>query len=386
MAFATAAYACVSGARPAAATPFAGVAAEHRAYQAVGLSFGRIFDLTGAPAATGFGAVSNAVFGLDSELPVAPLAGVRLAARAASASVQQRLAGRRLPGIAPFRFDGPATTFSFWRNAFFPRFFGVANALALSRISDRAVATPTAETETTTFIYPVSDAPVASGPRFFSPSTPSAPELTASPSSPLPLGGPTLDSSFAQHLQRQASNGFTQRSFSSAPSSAVRLQWDKLGGRVSFPVAVLGKHVSVNLNADLEHLYRHDATASPYLPLDAGAQPASQALPDPAVRYFPNYVDVVHSTLTAGASLPLTRDVVLSARYDTQVYRGSYGAAIGQSVTERKDQYQGTVTYTIPKTANSVSVLFRNQQYHDAVLPTYNVNANREDLNFTVRF
>jgi hypothetical protein len=58
----------------------------------------------------------------------------------------------------------------------------------------------------------------------------------------------------------------------------------------------------------------------------------------------------------------------------------------GQSVTERKDQVQGAFTYTIPKTQSSLSVQFRNQQYHDPTVPSYNFNANRGDLNFTVRF
>jgi hypothetical protein len=48
--------------------------------------------------------------------------------------------------------------------------------------------------------------------------------------------------------------------------------------------------------------------------------------------------------------------------------------------------YSATVTYNIPKTTSSVSALFRNQKYTDNVIPSYNFNQNREDLNFTVRF
>jgi hypothetical protein len=44
------------------------------------------------------------------------------------------------------------------------------------------------------------------------------------------------------------------------------------------------------------------------------------------------------------------------------------------------------LTYTIPRTQSSLSVQFRNQQYRDSAVPSYNFNANRGDLNFTVRF
>jgi hypothetical protein len=95
---------------------------------------------------------------------------------------------------------------------------------------------------------------------------------------------------------------------------------------------------------------------------------------------------MTHATVAAGASVPLSRDLVFAAAYNNQQYGGKYGTTLGQNISETKQQYQGTLTYNIPKTTSSVSFLFRNQVYKDGVLPSYNFNGNREDVTFTIRF
>ena len=146
----------------------------------------------------------------------------------------------------------------------------------------------------------------------------------------------------------------------------------------------------------LERLYRLDKTAYAYVPFNpatGGPDPASGAALNAylaggatPVLFFPNYIDEYHNTIDVSGTVPLTRDLVLGLGYNTQTYHGAYGTTVGQNIAQRKDQYQGTLTYNIPKTTSSISALFRNQKYSDNVLPTYNFNQNREDLNFTIRF
>jgi hypothetical protein len=104
------------------------------------------------------------------------------------------------------------------------------------------------------------------------------------------------------------------------------------------------------------------------------------------VLYYPNYIDEYHTTLGGGLTIPIARDLSLGAVYSTQTYHGSYATTLGQNINERKDQYTLSATYNIPKTTSSVSAFFRNQKYTDGVLPTYNFNQNREDVNFSIRF
>ena len=91
-------------------------------------------------------------------------------------------------------------------------------------------------------------------------------------------------------------------------------------------------------------------------------------------------------TLSAAASLPLTRDLALGGTYSTQRYGGSDGTTATQNISERKDYYTGSLTYSIPRTNSSISFVARNYRYVDDVVPSFNYNENRQDLNFTVRF
>jgi hypothetical protein len=173
-------------------------------------------------------------------------------------------------------------------------------------------------------------------------------------------------------------------------------------------VAAFGRTIDVNLAGTLEHLRRADTSSYLYVPYnpasasyDAGALAnvvAAGGTVDAvtgklltagtsAVLYAPNDVDLYHLELAAGASLPLTPDVVFHTRYSDQRYTGSYGTTTLQpNVNGTKDQVDVGLTYTVPKTSSSVGLNFRNSTYKDATLSSFNLSQNGEDVNFTIRF
>jgi hypothetical protein len=199
-----------------------------------------------------------------------------------------------------------------------------------------------------------------------------------------------------QHLEELTPNGFGQLAYGPGFASGVKLKEDRIEGGLQFGLPLFGKPLALNLSAAIEHLKRNDKTTAPYVPFNpttGTADPTSQGLATAyaaaggtPVLFYPNYIDMYHQTWAAGATVPVTRDVVLGAIYNTQTYYGSYGLTLGQNISERKDIYTLSATYNIPKTTSSITALFRNQKYTDNVLPTFNFNQNREDVNFTVRF
>jgi len=421
----------------------------------IGLSVSRIFDFAdlsdsegmtfvqSAPnsnaAGNGFGVVSDTVFGLDAQVPLAfiPLGsahehpiifaegayskftpnyyttpavtdsaavvGLRLKISQAVATIQYQAVGPNFLDGAPLQYFGPApATFQFWRGNFFPQFFGFANNVAINTTFDGITpgCTGTACTRNNpslTYMYPVFNPFVASGPQYFSAFAPNTQGFTANVTSPIRIGDTNLNGRvLAQHLQELTPNGFGQLAYGPGYASSVRLKFDKLEGGLQFGVPMFGQRVAFNLSAAVEHLDRNDRTAASYVPFNigTGAQDASSAALLGAYLagggapplFYPNYIDEYHTTLAAGASVPVARDLVFGLAYNSQTYHGSYGTTLGQSMAERKDMYDATLTYNIPKTTSSISALFRNQKYTDAVIPTYNFNQNREDVNFSIRF
>jgi hypothetical protein len=423
----------------------------------IGLSVSRIFDFVdlsnsqganfyqsapnGNPAANGYGAISNTVFGVDFQLPLAfitlgrdrtqhpvifgegawskntpdfyntpaitdsaAIVGLRMKIFQATATVQYQSVGANFLVGGPLRYFGPAPpTFQFWRGNYFPQFFGFANNLAINQIFDGAVTPGCAGTACTrnnanfSYIYPVFNPFVASGPQYFSAFAPNSQGFTANVTTPIRLGDITLNGRLlGQHLQELTPNGFGQLAYGPGFSSRQRLKFDKYEGGLQFGVPMFGQKVAINMSASLEHLTRVDTTAYAYVPFNpiTGGPDASSGAALNAylaggatpVLFFPNYIDIHHTTYDIGASVPLTKDLVLGAAYNTQTYHGSHGTTLGQNIAQRKDQYQGTLTYNIPKTTSSVSALFRTNKYSDLVIPTYNFNQNREDLTFSIRF
>ncbi|GAC1659719.1 MAG: hypothetical protein NVS4B13_05420 [Candidatus Elarobacter sp.] len=423
----------------------------------IGLSVSRIFDFAdvsqsqgttfyqaapnGNPAGNGFGVVSDTVFGLDAQLPLrfitlggdktqhpvlfgegayskytpdfyntpaitdsAAVIGLRLKLYQATATIQYQAVGPNFLDGGPLRYFGPApSTFQFWKGNFFPQFFGFANNLAINQTFDGAV-TPgcagtacTSRNPTLTYIYPVFNPFVASGPQFFSAFAPNSQGFTANVTGPIKLGDVKLNGRLlAQHLSELVPNGFGQLAYGPGFASGTKLKFDKLEGGVQFTLPIFGTKVAFNLSDSFEHLTRNDRTAYAYTPFNpavGGPDPSSGAALNAylaggatPVLFYPNYVDQYHNTIDAAATLPLTRDLTLGVNYNTQTFHGAYGTTFGQNIAQRKDLYQGTLTYNIPKTTSSISALFRNQKYTDNVLPSYNFNQNREDLNFSIRF
>jgi hypothetical protein len=192
-------------------------------------------------------------------------------------------------------------------------------------------------------------------------------------------------------------NGYGQLAYGPGFASNLRLKFDKLEGGLQFGVPIFNTKAAVNLSGSVEHLYRRDTTAYSYVPFNpvAGGPDASSAaalnsflsLPgNTPVLFYPNFVDEFHTTLAAGLTVPVTRDINFGVAYNSQHYHGAYGTTQFENISQRKDMYDATLIYNIPKTTSSIGVLFRNQKYTDSVIPSYNFNQNREDLNFSIRF
>ncbi|HEY5348220.1 MAG TPA: S-layer homology domain-containing protein [Candidatus Lustribacter sp.] len=387
-----------------------------------------------APPAGDFGAVSDTVFGLDFQVPlafvrgrdadatpilfgeasasrwtpdvqfVAPtgayaaVAGLKLTLHRTHVTLQYQSIGANYLDGAPLRFFGNAPpTWANYQGDFFPQFFGFANTLGINQTFDASVnagvpgRSATAANPALTFIYPIFNPFVAGGPGFYSAFAPNTQGPSLTILSPLRLGGVTIEGRlFAQHLGQLQANANATGTFGPQFSTGVRATFDKLDAGATIPLG----HVSVNLSGTLEHLERNDTTGQryiPYNPANAGYDPGAlanfqAAAGSSAVVYYPNYINMYHTLLAAGASLPVTRDVVLNTRYSDQRYFGSYGTTLQPNIGGIKDQVDLGLTYTVPNTSSSVGLGFHNSTYKDAALSSYDLTANRADVNFTIRF
>lgn len=398
---------------------------------------------------TGAGAVSDEVFGLDFQLPLAfargasatpPLlfaegagsrytpdaqfiaatggtaavAGLKFALHGAQLTLQMQYVGANYFDGAPLRFFGNVPpAWANTRGTFFPQFFGFASTLGINAAFDAAVAgaggaSTSAANPALTFIAPVFNPFVAGGPQYdsaFAPNT-TGPSLTVL--SPLRFGNLIVAGRlFAQHLSQLQADAGSTATFGPQFPTAVRATFDKLDAGATFGLPAFGRTLDVNLAGTLEHLRRNDPTGYLYVPYDpaAGAYDAAAlasfeaaggtvdastgkilSAGAAAVLFAPNNVNLYHTSLAAGASLPLTPDVVLRTRYSGQRYTGASGIVSGSNVNGTKDQIDVGLTYTVPKTASSVGLTFRNSTYKDGTLSGYNLSENREDVNFTIRF
>jgi hypothetical protein len=396
---------------------------------------------------TGFGAVSDAVFGLDTQLPLAFLrvggahpvlfgeaagsqytpdqqlvavtggtaavAGLKLTLGGAQATLQFQTVGANYFDGAPLRFFGNAPpTWADYQGGFFPQFFGFANTYAANAAFDASIGggrSATSANPALTFIYPVFNPFVAGGPGYDSAFAPNTAGPTLTILGPVRIGGfDVAGRLFAQHLTQTQADANSTATFGPQFPTSVRATFDKLDAGATFAVAAFGRTVDVNLAGTLEHLRRADTSSYLYVPYnpasasyDAGALAnfvAAGGTVDAvtgklltagtsAVLYAPNDVDLYHLELAAGASLPLTPDVVFHTRYSDQRYTGSYGTTTLQpNVNGTKDQVDVGLTYTVPKTSSSVGLNFRNSTYKDATLSSFNLSQNGEDVNFTIRF
>ncbi len=413
----------------------------------LGLSFNRLFDTddtatpvtitnVGLQNASGYGLVSDSVIGLDAQLPVrflhiggdrsqypaffaevasskftpdyrtissvtgaAGVVGLRLKIAGLTASVQFQSVGAKFLDGAPLRYFGNAPQLlSYYNQNYFPGFFGFANnrdvnaqydaanpACNAAHRANCALANPNL-----TYIYPVFNPFVASGSQFFSAFAPNTSGVTLNLGAPLKVAGFGFNARLlAQHLSEISPDSGATQFYSSyagdpAQASKKRMTLDKLEAGAQFNLPLFKQHVGINLTGGVERLRRADKTAFDYVPVDPGNLAATAGIG--GVAFYPNYTDMYHTTVAAAASVPLTKDVIFGASYNTQGFRGAYGTTLGQNISERKDTYVGSITYNIPKTTSSVAFALRNYKYTDFVLPTFNTNENKEDINFVIRF
>lgn len=393
----------------------------------------------------GLGAVSDTVFGVDFQLPIfyeiagrgsfpvlygeaatskyapdfrnvaavgagASVVGAKVKIHGADLNVSYASVGPNFLDGAPFRYYGNApASFANYQAPYFPEFFGFGNALGINtqfdgQFAGTGVATTVARNPNLTYLYPLFNPLKGSGPAYFENYTPNTRGMTASATAPVRLGGLTVMTRLQfQHLEEIAPNSLGNILYGAAYASAVRLKEDSYEAGGSFTVPAFGRKLTIALSGLLEKLKRPDATPYQYYPVDlstgafdAAALAAAQAaFPVPGagtyargsqVSFYPNYLNMTHSAFNASAALPLTKDLGLNLSYNTQRYSGEYGTTLTQNISQRKDYYQGNLSYAIPNSNSSIGFQARRYSYQDDVLPTYNFVQNRQDVNFTVRF
>lgn len=395
---------------------------------------------TGSP--SGYGLVSDTVFGLDAQLPlrfsaelqpilfgeianskyspdyvnVAPVsdnawvAGVNVALGRANASIQYQSIGVDFISGAPFRYYGNAPgTFAYWKLPFFPAFYGFANTIALnkqfdSQFAGTAVASTTAVNAALSYITPAFNPFIAGGPQWFSSYTPNTQGATGSLNFPLRVGGLSLAGRVAAaHLSEIDPDSVAAMQYGSAYQSSVKETFDRLEGAVNFSVPMFGQSMAVGAGLAWDRLLRNDPTSFqyyPFNPVTGGNDPTSVAngvaafpagsgagpyLQGSQMSWQPNYINVRHWTTNLTASMPVAKHLTLGALYNQQTFGGSY-QLLNENMSETKTFTQGSLTYAIPNSPSSVTFFFRNMRYTDTVAPSYNFNENREDVIYAIRF
>ena len=414
----------------------------------IGLSFNRIFDYddtqtTGdltqvfAAGANGEPLVSDTVFGLDASVPLpftisgkgssptlfgelayskytpdyrnvaavgdtGAVVGLRFKIKKLEVTGQYQSIGVNFFDGAPLRFFGnPPPLFAFWKGPYLPDFFGFANNLGINQQFDAqfgniGLASPnTSVNPNLTFLYPIFNPFKANSPTDFSAFAPNSQGPTLSANLPITVGDFTFQTRGQyQHLQEIRPDAFGSLVYGPAYASSVPLKFDSYTLATQFTLPAFGQKVSGNISGSYETLVRNDQTPFQYYPInpaqqtfDAASYLAAQQIPGGSqVSFYPNYSNVRHVTLAAGASIPLTKGVGLNLTYSTQRYGGSYGTTLNQNISERKDYYTGSVVYQIPNSNSSVSFQARHFSYLDDVIPNFNLGQNRQDVFFTVRF
>jgi S-layer homology domain len=415
----------------------------------IGLQFNRVFDFddtqtTGdltqvfQAGSLGLPLVSDTVFGLDGVLPLpveisgkgsnpvlfgelafskytpdyrnvpavgdtGGVVGLRLKIAKLELSGQYQSIGTNFFDGAPFRYYGnPPAIFSFWKGAYFPDFFGFANNQGINQQFDAQFpnggfgpGVNTATNPNLTFLYPVFNPLKANSPTYYSSFSPNSQGPTVTANTTFNVGDVSFNTRGQyQHLQEIRPDSFGNMVYGPAYASSIPLRWDNytLASQFSFPA--FGQKISANVSGTYENLRRNDTTAFQYYPINPTTQTfdptaflAAQAIPGGSlVSFYPNYVNMRHEVLSAGAAIPLTKGVGLNLTYSTQRYGGSYGTTLNQNISERKDFYTGSITYQIPNSNSSLQFQTRNYKYVDDVIPNFNMNEYRQDLFFTVRF
>ncbi len=431
----------------------------------VGVSFNRIFDYgtttvvgPAATSGTGNGLISDSVLGIDFQSPIpismgagigipvifgeaagskftpdytntpattdtAGVIGLRLKIDQVALTFQYQSVGPNFLDGAPYKYYGQAPpTFSYWKEAYFPSFFGFGNNYGVNcqfeqqfgasacapnggGLVNPAVKNPlTAENPNLTYITPVFNPFSGGGPQYFSSFIPNTRGVTGTAQIPFRIATVKFNAGLTgQYLSEIRPFSTAEMQFGPAYASNQLENFTKGAGNLAFTAPVFTIPVAFNLGGTVERLLRNDLTPYQYYPFN----PATQTLDPTSVAYAtqlygagsgtysaggsqvswtPNYVNLTHWQYTAGVTFPIQKQLALTLNYDSQRYAGTYATINSQTMNQRKDQYQAAVTYAIPNTNSNISFLMRQNKYTDYVLPTYNFNQSRQDLTFTVRF
>ena len=397
---------------------------------------------SGAP--VGFGLVSDTVFGADFQAPLgfnlsgpnsqpvlfgeianskftadfrnvsavsdnAYVLGLNLKVQKVNATLQYQSVGASFMVGAPLRYYGnPPATFAYWKMPYFPAFYGFANQLGLNtQFDNQFIGTGRASATTgnaqLTYITPMFNPFIAGGPNWFSSFTPNTQGLIGNVNVPFTIGELSFAGRLAgAHQTELRPNSVAAMQYGPSFASSAKESFDRVEGAVNFTVPVFSQRLALGLGLQWDRLQRLDKTPFQYYPFNpntGGNDPATvtnalaayPALPaggtyvGSQVSWYPNYINVNHWTTNVSASLPVTRGVTLNALYNQQSFGGFY-QSIGQNMDQKKILLQGNVAYAIPNTQSSINFQVRNQQYKDNVLPVFNLNQTREDLNYTIRF
>lgn len=398
---------------------------------------------------TGFGAVSDSVLGIDFQAPIpyaigaagafpvlygeaaaskytpdfhnvsaqtdtAGVIGLRLKIQQAELNVQYQTVGPGFLDGAPYHYFGnPPNLFAYYKGPYFPEFFGFSNNLGVNLQFDNQIlaaggASATSGNPNLTYLTPVFNPFRGFGPTYFQAYTPNTQGVTVSANAPITIGNLEFKTTGSySHLQELRPNSSSSVQFGPGYASSIPEKFDTVSLGTQVAVPAFGQKVAVNLNGTFERLQRQDRTAFQYYPFNPATQTfdpsaynnAIANVPQPAggtagftypsgsqVSFYPNFVDVKHWVYNAKVSIPLTSGVGLDLGYTGQRYSGESGTTLTQNISEQKNYYTGAVNYTIPKTNSTVGFTYRNYQYRDDAMPTYNFTQNREDVNFTIRF
>ncbi|MBV8222173.1 MAG: hypothetical protein JO293_02325, partial [Candidatus Eremiobacteraeota bacterium] len=341
-------------------------------------------------------------------------AGVSFKIQRINGSLQYQSIGANYMSGAPIRYYGqPPMTFAYWRMPYFPAFYGFANTLSLNTqfqnqfIGTTGVSTAATNTQLT-YMTPMFNPFIGGGPNWFSSFTPNTQGVTGNLNIPFTIG----DLSFAgrlagAYLSEIRPNSVAAMQYGPSFSSGVRENFSRLEGAVNFTVPVFQQRLALGLGLAWDRLLRNDRAAFQYYPFNpntGGFDPASVTLANGVftaancaaagtctyasgsqVSWAPNYINVNHWTTNITAALPVTKGVTLTGLYNNQTF-GGYYQATQQNMSESKIFAVGGITYAIPNTPSTISFTFRNQKYQDNVLPTFNLNQNREDVTYSIRF
>jgi hypothetical protein len=351
-----------------------------------------------ARAPTLFGEVATSRYTPDT-LTIAPMtdsggiAGLHFMLGAIKGTAEYQAIGMNYLDGAPFRYFGNApATWADYQGAAFPQFFGFANTLVMNRAYDASInatmpgSSATASSSALTFLYPVFNPFVASGPDFFSDFAPNTQGATLSLSGPVEIAGLAIVAHLsAQHLTEAQANANAMSTFGPQFASSVRARWDSIVAGGSVGVPFFGRKATLDVSGTYEHLGRDDRTTQGYLPIDPAVGPIVPVAPSNVV-YAPNFASISHVSIDAGIAWPVARDLVLSTRLSDQHYYGAYATTLENNIGGTKDQIDLTLRYTVPNTTSSVGVGYRLSSYKDVQLPSYNFVQSQENVNYSFHF